>query len=263
VLGTAMAMVNATDAVDVVLNSLAIGFIFEIDDAFYKLHSKSARHRYQRMRRCDEGTYVGVRGTDTIAQGYTFVFCLVNIVLGIYRYQDLVLSRDTAFVEAEHTTLIVLPILIWTRVIVSAVATMHMDLRFSWRTVGGSEQRTALAWQVCRALLCAGIIALEGLGVETFVYLLTGTKESPPALGINPESLEIGLACYETCDCNNMPVGEMYLEVGTDLCRQHNYTQWEECNRTVMYQMFRENSGLEILKAKWKAVESEGYLGIN
>ena len=85
--GTAMAMANADDAFDIVLNSVAIGFVFELDDYLYPaIISRMDRSAYENSPPV-KGTPLAVGGAPTLCGRYVWLLAVFDagIMIVVYR----------------------------------------------------------------------------------------------------------------------------------------------------------------------------------
>jgi len=79
VVGTATGLACANSAVDIVLNSVAVGFIFEIDDAMYTvLLDEQSRLAYERAPP-EAGTYLAVPSAALICSRYSWALVFIDV----------------------------------------------------------------------------------------------------------------------------------------------------------------------------------------
>ena len=127
-LGTANAMASADSAVDIVLNSVAVGFIFELDDVMYPMMLNFERRKKYEGSPPDVGSPLVVPGSPILCERYATLLCAFDIGLMAISYcewslPDLDLPANWQKGYWQIATLM------WLRGGVYAAASAHLGFR--------------------------------------------------------------------------------------------------------------------------------------
>ena len=160
-LGTAFAMAEASDVQDVVLNSVAIGFIFDIDEAIYAMLPQKARRSYEQAP-LSVTTPLRLSKGKAYGKAYAGMLCLSSAGWSIFVYFQQTtphapLSRhvhgDSSWDKPYNLFFWVLAMQCWTRAVIYAVAQLHMaSLEGSLST--GPVMKCSLVLQLLMTAVC-------------------------------------------------------------------------------------------------------------
>ena len=128
VLGTAMALASAESAVDIVLNSVAIGFIFEFDDALYTILLTAPDRRRYEDSPPEPGTCLAVPGSPYVAEWYTWLIAAADFSICTLAYLKIAFDFDWSEGHWVYG-MWQLAALVWLRAGASAAAGIHLSLR--------------------------------------------------------------------------------------------------------------------------------------
>ena len=144
-LGTAMVVGNAESAVDIVLNSVAVGFIFELDDVMYTmLLGSRARHRYANAPP-EKGTCLAVPGSPLVAEWYSWLLVAGDFGIAMVCY----VKYAFAFTWEEGFHMYGLwqfATGVWLRAGVLAAANIHLAYRARAHKVTAYARRLSGSW---------------------------------------------------------------------------------------------------------------------
>ena len=127
--GTAMGMASAESAVDIVLNSVAVGFIFEFDDLLYAtLLSARARQKYENAPP-EAGTCLDVPGSAAVAERYSWLLAVGDFGVCLLAYLKFAFEFEWQTTGAWMFTIWQIAAGIWIRGGAHALAGLHLTFR--------------------------------------------------------------------------------------------------------------------------------------
>ena len=100
-LGTAFNMSTASSAVDIVLNAVAIAYIYEVDDALYHSLIPTPKMNAYQARPVTRGEVQNIPGFHQLTSSYSDLLAIVNIVLSLHMYLQSVFPHEE---EEGYTT---------------------------------------------------------------------------------------------------------------------------------------------------------------
>lgn len=166
--GTAMAMASANDSVEIVLNSVAIGFVFELDNVMYPiLITSNDRNAYEASAPA-AGTPLAVGGSPTVAGRYGSLLTLFQLTTMTFIYAARSFPAILKRVEYSADTYWQLLNLFMAQSTVFVLAIAHLQLRGSMRIRSSTVMaRDVLLW-TAGLLLIAAVFVASGI----FIFIL-------------------------------------------------------------------------------------------
>ena len=154
-LGTAIAMSNAGSAVDIVLNSVAIGFIFELDDALYSVFLNNKARRAFENSEPDLSSPLACDGSASVCSRYSWLVFLADsfVMVVCYMSQSFPTEVKTHMPTYWEEITFQTQLLMWLRAGVFAAVSLHMTIRARGRKL---RTRLSTAAQSVRTSLRKG-----------------------------------------------------------------------------------------------------------
>ena len=197
-LGTASAFVGSKNAQDIVLNSVAIGFVFELDDFLYSaLLNEARRHSYENKAPRPTSPLTQESG-KRIVSNWCWICYAVDLAFVVSFYVG-----EVFFKKEKPLTIYLILRRFWSlaRVLVLVMAQIHLAVTSGRLQAGVKKSRLIVGttlMAVGMVAICVGTFALEVATLETY------WGYTPMGVLFDPEAFECAMDRNEGAACTQM-----------------------------------------------------------